>query len=191
MHWELEITLFIFLILMAYISVKVKNLITAVVTLSVFSFFSALIYAVMGAVDVGFTEAVVGAGVTGVLLIVAILKTYRREERPKKFRMRLPISAVNVIVMTLFLGLMIYAAAGLPARGNAHSRLNQEESPAGSPNAGTYYIHHAHEDAHTDNMVTVILADYRGFDTLGEETVIMTAGLICLLILRKKRKQDG
>lgn len=80
MHWELEITLFVFLIISAFISLYVKNLITAVVTLSVFSFFSALLYATMGAVDVGFTEAVVGAGITGVLLIVAILKTYRRSQ---------------------------------------------------------------------------------------------------------------
>ncbi len=80
MHWELEITLFVFLIISAFISLYVKNLITAVVTLSVFSFFSALLYVAMGAVDVGFTEAVVGAGITGVLLIVAILKTHRRSQ---------------------------------------------------------------------------------------------------------------
>jgi multicomponent Na+:H+ antiporter subunit B len=36
-------------------------------------------------------------------------------------------------------------------------------------------------------MVTVILADYRGFDTLGEEVVIFTAGIICFLLLRKRK----
>jgi multicomponent Na+:H+ antiporter subunit B len=56
----------------------VKNLLTAVVTLSVFSFMSALLYVVMGAVDVGFTEAVVGAGATGVLFVVLIFRTTRR-----------------------------------------------------------------------------------------------------------------
>jgi multicomponent Na+:H+ antiporter subunit B len=49
-----------------------------VVSLGIFSFISALIYVVMGAVDVGFTEAVVGAGVTGVFFIVLIIKTTRR-----------------------------------------------------------------------------------------------------------------
>jgi multicomponent Na+:H+ antiporter subunit B len=39
-------------------------------------------------------------------------------------------------------------------------------------------------------MVTVILADYRGYDTLGEETVIYTAGLICFLLLRKRKKEE-
>jgi len=78
MHWQLEIIFFIILIITAVISLYVKNLLVAVVTLSVFSFLSALLYVVMGAVDVGFTEAVVGAGVTGVLFVVLIFKTTRR-----------------------------------------------------------------------------------------------------------------
>ena len=78
MHWELEITLFVVLIIAALISLAVRNLLTAVVTLSVFSFVSALLYVCMGAVDVGFTEAVVGGGITGVLMVALIFKTTRR-----------------------------------------------------------------------------------------------------------------
>lgn len=80
MHWELEIALYIFLIVAALISLTVRNLLTAVVTLNVFSFVSALLYVSMGAVDVGFTEAVVGGGVTGVLLVILIFKTTRRSK---------------------------------------------------------------------------------------------------------------
>jgi energy-converting hydrogenase B subunit D len=78
MHWEVEIIFFIILIIMALISLNVKNLLVAVVMLSVFSFLSALLYVAMGAVDVGFTEAVVGGGVSGVLYVVLIFKTTRR-----------------------------------------------------------------------------------------------------------------
>jgi len=78
MHWEVEIIFFIMLITMALIALNVKNLLVAVVMLSVFSFLSALLYLAMGAVDVGFTEAVVGGGVSGVLFIVLIFKTSRR-----------------------------------------------------------------------------------------------------------------
>lgn len=78
MHWELEIILFIVLIIAALISLNVRNLLTAVVTLTVFSFAAALLYALMGAVDVGFTEAVVGGGITGVLMVLLIFKTSRR-----------------------------------------------------------------------------------------------------------------
>ncbi len=78
MHWEMEIALFIVLVAAALVSLGVKNLLTAVVTLNVFSFASALLYVIMGAVDVGFTEAVVGGGVTGVFLVILIFKTTRR-----------------------------------------------------------------------------------------------------------------
>ena len=78
MHWEIEIMLFVVLITAALISLTVRNLLTAVVTLTVFSFAAALLYVVMGAIDVGFTEAVVGGGITGVFLVVLIFKTSRR-----------------------------------------------------------------------------------------------------------------
>jgi len=80
MYWEIETILAIFLLVSGVISLMVKDLLTAVVTLSVFSFVSALIYAVMGAVDVGFTEAVVGAGVTGIFFVVLIFQTTRRSD---------------------------------------------------------------------------------------------------------------
>ena len=78
MHWELELTLFIFLIATALLALQSRNLLTAVVSLTAFSFLSALLYVAMGAVDVGFTEAVVGGGVSGVLFIVTIFKTTRK-----------------------------------------------------------------------------------------------------------------
>lgn len=78
MHPEVEIVFFIFLIITALLALNVRNLLIAVITLTVFSFVSALLYVAMGAVDVGFTEAVVGAGATGVLFVILIFKTVRR-----------------------------------------------------------------------------------------------------------------
>ena len=98
---------------------------------------------------------------------------------------------VNYLILIVFCGLMFYAVAGLPNRGDPIAPMNVENSKAGSPEAAYYYIQHAKADAHTDNMVTVILADYRGYDTLGEETVIYTAGLICFLLLRKREKEES
>jgi len=97
---------------------------------------------------------------------------------------------INSFILLVFLFLLIYASTGLPNRGNVDAVVNQEKSPTGTQNASSYYIRNAYKDTHTPNMVTAILADYRGYDTLGEETVIMTAGLICFLLLRKKRKDD-
>jgi multicomponent Na+:H+ antiporter subunit B len=98
---------------------------------------------------------------------------------------------VNIGILILFFILLIYASFGLPSRGDEGAVINRESSPSGSPNAASYYIRNAYKDTHTPNMVTAILADYRGYDTLGEETVILTAGLICFLLLRREsRKKD-
>jgi energy-converting hydrogenase B subunit D len=78
MYPVFETILFVVLLASAVIALQVKDLLAAVVTLGVFSFVSALIYISMGAVDVGFTEAVVGAGITTVLFIVAIYHTQRK-----------------------------------------------------------------------------------------------------------------
>ena len=89
----------------------------------------------------------------------------------------------SYLVVASFVGLLVYASLGLPGRGEADAPLHREQSIAGTPVAGTYYIRRAYSDAATPNMVTVVLADYRGFDTLGETLVVLTAGIACLLIL--------
>jgi len=97
---------------------------------------------------------------------------------------------VNVLLLITFGVLLIYASLGLPNRGDVDAVMHREKSPSGSKGASSYYIRNANRDANTPNMVTVILADYRGYDTLGEETVILTAGLICFLILRRKKSKS-
>ena len=84
----------------------------------------------------------------------------------------------------------MYASFGLPYRGDPGAVLNQNTSLAGTPVASSYYIENAQKDSKTPNVVTTILADYRGFDTLGEEAVIFAAGIICHLLLRREKKRE-
>ena len=60
------------------VALQVRNLLAAVVVTTAYSFTTALLFVSMGAVDVGFTEAVVGAGVVGVFYIVALFRTTRK-----------------------------------------------------------------------------------------------------------------
>lgn len=78
MIWELELILYLFLVVAAVVALEVKDLLVAVVVLSVYSFVMALLFVSMGAVDVGFTEAVIGAGVTGILFVVVVYQTTRK-----------------------------------------------------------------------------------------------------------------
>jgi multisubunit Na+/H+ antiporter MnhB subunit len=94
---------------------------------------------------------------------------------------------VNWLLLISFGALLIYASVGLPNRGDGDVVMHREKSPAGSLGASSYYIRNAYRDAETPNMVTVVLADYRSYDTFGEVTVILTAGLVCFLLLRKTR----
>ena len=93
---------------------------------------------------------------------------------------------VNYILLGVFAGLLMYAGFGLPPRGSPEAPIHRDVSPTGGPVAASYYIRNAYEDAATPNIVTVVLADYRGFDTFGEVLVVFTAGMACLLILRRK-----
>lgn len=70
--------LFVVAVVAAIVALQVRDLLAASALLSVFSFVVALLYGALGAVDVGFNEAVLGAGVTGVLLVVALFRTRRR-----------------------------------------------------------------------------------------------------------------
>ncbi len=78
MHWLIEFTLFLVMTVAALVALGIRNLLAAVVTLNIFSFMSASIMVSLGAIDVAFTEAVVGAGAVGVFNIVAILLTSRK-----------------------------------------------------------------------------------------------------------------
>ena len=53
------------------------------------------------------------------------------------------------------------------------------------------YIERGHHETGAPNFVTAILADYRGYDTLGETSVIFTAGLACALILGLRLGRSG
>ncbi len=92
---------------------------------------------------------------------------------------------ISLVGLALFGVLLLYAASGLPSRGDPQAPSHREQSLAGSRGAAAHYIRNAERDAAAPNIVTVVLADYRGFDTLGETVVVFTAGLVCYLILRR------
>ena len=89
---------------------------------------------------------------------------------------------LSLPVMVLFLALMLYATTGLSDHADPQAPANTHVSPT--------YIEDSVKDTHTPNIVTSVLADYRGYDTLGETVVIFTAGLACVLVLMKRKSND-
>ena len=78
MVWQLDIMLLLLTVVCAVAAISVKDLLASVLALGAFSLFMCLLWIEMGAVDVAFTEAAVGAGVTTVLFVVTVFKTRRR-----------------------------------------------------------------------------------------------------------------
>lgn len=88
-----------------------------------------------------------------------------------------------LVVVLLFGTLLLYAEGDLPRYGDSDAPANLHVSP--------YYIERSLEETDTPNIVTAVLADYRGYDTLGETTVIFTAGIVCMLLLMKGKSDDN
>lgn len=80
-----------------------------------------------------------------------------------------------IVLIVLFAGVLFYAETDMAAYGYISAPANLHISPD--------YIQRALEDTNTPDIVTAVLADYRGYDTLGETTVIFTAGLVCFMLL--------
>lgn len=192
----------LFLLLMvvcALAALRVKDLLAAVILFGAFSFFCAAFFVVQDALDVAFTEAAVGAVITTVFFVCAIRRTTRSVQsgsssqspamrgrdssrgRRHTFLTRYGLARENGLVLLLLvpaLVVLLQAAAALPSVGDGAAAPFTHVAP--------YYIEHGHEQTGAPNLVTAVLADYRGFDTFGELTVIFSAGVACLLILGGK-----
>lgn len=88
---------------------------------------------------------------------------------------------LSLLMVVLVGGVLVYGTLDMPGWGDPGSPASTHVSP--------YYLTRSLEQTATPNVVTSILADYRGYDTLGETTVIFTAGMACILLLRRNRKQ--
>lgn len=155
--------------------IGVRNLFGLVALNGAYSFIMATLLIAMDAVDVGMTEAAVGAGVSTVLLLSA-LHLARTEEAPG--RVFKPTAAALALITGAAL---IYGTWDLPGYGELNP-THQHVAP--------YYIEETPENMGIPNVVTAVLASYRGYDTLGETVVIFTAGLGVMMLLRGRRKRN-
>ncbi len=149
----------------------------AVMLASIFSLLSAGVFVMLQAVDVAFTEAAVGAGVTTVLLLGTVALAGHREKVP----MRARLGPLALVVATG--AALIYGTFEMPRFGDPEAPANLYVAP--------HYIELASVETGVPNMVTAVLASYRGYDTLGEVTVIFIAGIGVLLLLGGRRERAG
>ena len=169
----LELPLLVFLVMTAAGAILAKDLISAVFILGTYSFTLALVWALLGAVDVAFVEAVVGAGLATVFFLLTLSNVLEKDTQIRRSAM----PWIALIGLPIVAILLLYGAADLPAFGDPGSPASTHISPI--------YLERSVEQTRTPNVVTAILMDYRSLDTLIETIVIFTAGISCALIHRK------
>jgi multicomponent Na+:H+ antiporter subunit B len=75
---------------------------------------------------------------------------------------------------------LVYGTLGLPAFSDPQAPIHVHVVPR--------YLHQIKQEVDVPNVVTAVLASYRGYDTLGEATVVFTAGAGVIALLRRRRK---
>jgi multicomponent Na+:H+ antiporter subunit B len=145
-----------------------------IVLSGIYSFLMATVLVALDAVDVAMTEAAVGAGVSTVLLLGALYLCKSEESRP----IHKPWLPLAVALSTG--ALLVYGAFGLPHFGDPQAAIHQHVVPRYMQN-----------ETDVPNVVTAVLASFRGFDTLGETTVVFTAGAGVIVLLRRRKKPQA
>ncbi len=169
-HIILDLGLISMLLVIAFAIIRMRSLFAVVMLQGVYSLVCAAWFVSLDAVDVAFTEAAVGAGVSTVLMLAAMLLADRQSDEVSLRRQIAP------IIIVIASGLMLFYAIGdMPIYGDANSPANSH--------VGAGYLDKTAKDIHIPNVVTAVLASYRGFDTFGETVVIFAAGLGVLLLL--------
>lgn len=172
----LDLSLLLFLAVVAVAVARFRNLFAVVIVMGFYSLVSAALFTVLDAVDVAFTEAAVGAGISTVIMLGTLLLTTSKE-KPQPFRI------VPLVVVLATGGMLIFATFDMPAYGDPDAPIHQHVAPR--------YIHESAQEIGVPNLVTAVLASYRGYDTLGETTVILTAGIGVLLMLGHARRSEN
>lgn len=164
-----------FIVVVAAAAARVRNLFAAVMLFGIYSLLSAALFVALDAVDVAFTEAAVGAGIATILMLATLALTTAQQKPPARRRVA-PLAVALVTGAVLVWGVTDmppFAEPGTPAHSHVAPR----------------YLEASGREIGIPNVVTSVLASYRGYDTLGEVTVIFTAGVGVLSLIGRTRRQ--
>ncbi len=179
MNWVIDIVLLALLVFTAITIARLRGLFSAAIVAGIYSLLGACWMSVLDQPDVAFTEAAVGAGISTVLILVTLSLTTSKEKKPE----HTPLLPLVVVLITG--GALIYGTIDMPRLGDPQAPTNLHVAPR--------YIEESPQEIGIPNLVTAVLASYRGYDTLGETAVILTAGVGVMILLggaRRRRWRD-
>ncbi len=174
MSYFVDIALLAFLAIVALAITRTLNLFAAVVLSGIYSLLMASIYTTLDAVDVAFTEAAVGVGISTMLFLATLALTTSEEKKHHRHNW----TALAVALLTG--AALVYGTFDMPHFGDPQAPIHQHVAP--------HYIEISPDEIGVPNIVTSVLASYRGYDTLGEVAVVFTACMAVLLLLERDRR---
>ncbi|MGV0005715.1 MAG: DUF4040 domain-containing protein [Candidatus Porifericomitaceae bacterium WSBS_2022_MAG_OTU9] len=170
------------MVVLALSACLVRELFAAVTLMGIFSMLTVLLFVSMQALDVALTEAVVGTGVATILFLCCLSRTVgvaachgRRRSRSR--------SGLALVTCVLCAALLCYGTIDMPGFGTAGAYVHNHVNP--------YYLEATVEQMGIINVVTAVLAAWRGYDTFGELVVVFAAGVACLIIMGKDAAANG
>ncbi|WP_299877710.1 Na(+)/H(+) antiporter subunit B [uncultured Cocleimonas sp.] len=174
----IDVVLLTMLVLTTIAIVRLDSLFAIVMLTGVFSLLAANIFVVLDAVDVAFTEAAVGAGISTVLMLATIGITGYEQKRRRKISWIAPLTVVMITGAVL-----VYGTLDMPAFTDPTAPIHQHVAPR--------FINESPTEVGIPNMVTSVLASYRGYDTMGEVIVVFAAliGVLSLLGIRRNTEE--
>ena len=180
MEYLIDVVLLGLLMITGFAIVRMRSLLAVAMLTSIYSLLSASLFVVLDAVDVALTEAAIGAGISTILMLAAVALTGDEEEAPR----HTPLLPLVVVLGTG--AALIYGTLDMPHYGDPAAPVHSYVAES--------YLHDTPTDIGVPNVVTSVLASYRGYDTLGEVTVIFTAGIGVLALLgyrtHRRNSQD-
>jgi multicomponent Na+:H+ antiporter subunit B len=153
---------------------RTSDLFAAVMLSGIYGLLSASFFVDLDAVDVAFTEAAVGAGIAPLLMFVTLSMTGRFQREPNS------LSGASLALVVAVGTLLVYASFDMPVFGAPDAPVHLHVAPR--------YLNDSMAEIGIPNVVTSVLASYRGYDTLGEVVVIFTAGIAVLGILHRREQ---
>jgi len=166
------------LTLLAIVTVTIsqqRSLFGIVILAGIYSFLMAGVLVVLDAVDVAMTEASVGAGISTVIFLATLHLIKTTETK------RAGVKVGPLLLAGVTGGALVWGSMVLPPFGHADSPIHRHVAP--------HYLQNSVKETNVPNVVTSVLADYRGYDTLGETTVVFTAGIGVMLLLLGGRRR--
>ncbi|MEM2282061.1 MAG: hydrogen gas-evolving membrane-bound hydrogenase subunit E [Candidatus Hadarchaeales archaeon] len=162
----------------AIVAVELRDLLSAAIVLGVSGFFVGVLFLLMMAPDLAMVQFLVETATT-IVFVVAISRTHRRSSEPERFGSAI---VLVVILASTFLAYSTFTKFITPF---GSTQYTLARSVIGESVAGRY-VDQSLSETGSRNFVCSVVFDYRGFDTLGEVTVLFVSVLGISAILRKK-----